>query len=513
MAEGGQRSGMAGAPERAAADAPVQEETESASAIRRRGATGAALLTVRAAAAQAVAFAGTLVLAHQLAPSDFGIVALGATIVTTGNFLADGGLGAALVRQASAPTALELRTLLAVQLTVASAMAVVIVAIGLQAGEAGDVTALMAASLPLLALRAPHAIALERALEYRPIASIEFTESLTYYCWAIATVWVGWGVWGLASATVARAVAGSALMNLASPLGFVTPRYQRSSLRSMLAFGLGFQAVGIAAVATAQGVNLVVAAAGGVQLLGYWSLANRLLQVPFWLFQALWRVSYPMMARLRAMGENTRPTVERFAGITAIATGAILAPLAASAHDLVPALFGHRWAPAASPFPWASAGLAIGGPISVAAAGYLYAERDVRTPLAATAVNGAVWVALTAVLIGPVGIAGVGVAWMCASWTESVVFTRALRRRAGVRLAHILLVPVAVGYGAFAIAYGLSRAFPDLVLGGVVTACVALAAYLLLSYAFNRAALYDAARRGRSLAGDLVPRVRRRATA
>ena len=55
-------------------------------------------------------------------------------------------------------------------------------------------------------------------------------------------------------------------------------------------------------------VNLVVAAAGGTQLLGYWSLANRLLQVPFWLLQALWRVSYPTMARLRAHGEDTRHT-------------------------------------------------------------------------------------------------------------------------------------------------------------------------------------------------------------
>jgi O-antigen/teichoic acid export membrane protein len=121
MAAGRQRDAVAVTPEPDAVDAPVADETDSASAIRRRGATGAALLTVRAAAAQAVAFAGTLVLAHQLAPSEFGIVALGATIVTTGNFLADGGLGAALVRKSSAPTALELRTLLAVQLTVASA--------------------------------------------------------------------------------------------------------------------------------------------------------------------------------------------------------------------------------------------------------------------------------------------------------------------------------------------------------------------------------------------------------
>ena len=59
MAAGRQRDGVAGTPEPDAVDAPVAEETDSASTIRRRGATGAALLTVRAAAAQAVAFAGT----------------------------------------------------------------------------------------------------------------------------------------------------------------------------------------------------------------------------------------------------------------------------------------------------------------------------------------------------------------------------------------------------------------------------------------------------------------------
>ena len=160
----------------------------------------------------------------------------------------------------------------------------------------------------------------------------------------------------------------------------------------MLAFGVGFQAVGLAALARNQGVNLVVAAAGGTQLLGFWSLANRLMQVPFWLFMALWRVSYPTMARLRALGEDTRRTVERLARVTALASGATLAPLAASAHYLIPAMFGARWTTAADPLPWASAGLVVAGPISVAAAGYLYSERDVRTPLYATITNGAVWV-------------------------------------------------------------------------------------------------------------------------
>src|SRR5690349_8812766 len=91
-------------------------EAESASTIKERGAVGAVLLTIRAAAAQVVAFVGMLVLAHLLSPTAIGMVAFGTTVLTIGNFFADGGLGAALIRRARHPTVDELRALLALQL-------------------------------------------------------------------------------------------------------------------------------------------------------------------------------------------------------------------------------------------------------------------------------------------------------------------------------------------------------------------------------------------------------------
>jgi O-antigen/teichoic acid export membrane protein len=466
-------------------------EADTPSTIRERGASGAAMLTGQAAIAQVVAFAGTLVLAHLLTPRAFGIVAFGATVVVIGNFFADGGLGAALIRRASDPTTIELRALLGLQLALGGIVALGIAAVGIQAGTAGAVTALMASSLPLLALRAPHAIVLERGLRYGAVASIELIESLSYYAWAVATVGVGWGVWGLASAAIARALVGSVLMTLASPLGVVWPRLSLATLRPMLGFGVGFQAVGLAALARNQGVNLVVAAGGGAQVLGYWSLANRLLQVPFWLFQALWRVSYPTMARLRALGEDTTLTVERLGAVTALVAGAALAPLAASAHDLVPGIFGAPWAPAASPLPWACAGLAISGPISVAAAGYLYSESDVGTPLRATIANGLVWVGLTAALIGPVGVAAVGVAWMTASWTEAAIFSRAVRRRARVGIMRVILVPVLAVYASFSVVYVLPLDMSSRLGGGIAEGTAAVGLYAILNLTFNRPATIE----------------------
>jgi O-antigen/teichoic acid export membrane protein len=326
----------------------------------------------------------------------------------------------------------------------------------------------------------------------------EFAESLVFYVWAIATVEVGWGVFGVASAAIARALTGSVLMSVASPIELITPRLVPRTLRSMLGFGIGFQAVGLAALARTQGVNLVVVAVGGEQLLGYWSVAYRLMQVPFWVLQALWRVSYPLMARLRAYGEDTRVTVERFARITALASGAILAPLAASAHFAVPALFGERWAASADPLPWASAGLLVAGPISVAAAGYLYSEKNVRTPLIATILNGVVWIGLTAVLLRPMGIAAVGLAWMVASWAEALLFSRALWR-AGIAVGRRIVVPVVLAVASALVAQALQRPLANALVPGMITATVALAAYLALSFAFNRSDLLATARRVRSL--------------
>jgi O-antigen/teichoic acid export membrane protein len=421
-----------------------------------------------------------------LTPREFGMAAFGITVVTIGSFLSDGGLGVSLIRKAGDPTVDELRTLLGFQLMVGVGIAICVAVVGAEAGTTGEVTAVMICSLPLLAYRAPHAIALERRLDYRAIASIEFTESVAYYVWAIATVWAGWGVWGLASAVLVRALAGSILMAFASPLGAISPRLARETLRSMLAFGVGYQSVALGALARNQGVNLVVVAAGGEELLGYWTIANQLMQVPFWLFHALWRVSYPTMARLRAYAEDTSRVVERFARVGALTAGAVLVPLAASAHYLVPALFGVHWAPSAEPIPWASAGLVVSGPISVASAGYLYAEGDVRTPLKATVVNGAIWIGVTALLLGPVGIAAVGIGWMLASWAEASIFARALSRRAHVSLHRIIAVPVSIAFASALMALALQSPFSSLIASGLMLAVVATVAYVGLSFVFNR---------------------------
>ena len=146
------------------AAAPIEEKTLSTGEVRQRAVAGAAVDVLRGFGVRVLGLLGTLVLARLLTPHDFGLVAFGATFVTFGNFLADGGIGAGLIRRVEPPSRADLRALLAFQLGLSTALAVGIGLALLPFGELGQLTTVMAIALPLTAVRAPGVIVFERQL-------------------------------------------------------------------------------------------------------------------------------------------------------------------------------------------------------------------------------------------------------------------------------------------------------------------------------------------------------------
>jgi polysaccharide transporter, PST family len=423
--------------------APGPDERE-VHEVKRLAAAGAALIVIRSAATQFLALAGNIVLAHLLLPRDFGAIAFGTTLVTVVGVLSDGGIGVALIRRSADPSLEDLRALLGIQLAGSCALAALTVIVGSFFGGVGLVSAVMALSLPFLAVRAPASIVLERRLLYRPVVVAEFVESLAFYAWSIPAVLAGFGVWGLATGTVVRAIVGALLLNLLSPVGWIRAQWDWGRLRSLLAFGVLFQARGLVALARDEGLNIGIVAIAGLSTLGMWALASRIMQIPFWVFSALWRVSYPAMARLNRAGAELGPTVDNLAGTTSLLAVGVLAPLSGVADQLITGLFGQKWEPAAAIIPWASAGLMVSGPISVACSGFLYAMNDSRTPLRATVANAVVWLSASFVIINPVGPAAVGIGWLLGSLTEALIFSRAVRARSKARLWPACVLPLSL---------------------------------------------------------------------
>jgi O-antigen/teichoic acid export membrane protein len=483
-------------------DQSATDDQLSTPEVRRRAVTGAVVDALRGIGVRLVGLLGTLVTARLLTPYDFGLVAIGTTVWVFGNFLDDGGVGTALIRRPEPPTKSQLQALVAFQFGLDLILVVGVGLVMLPFGLLGQVTTVIAASLPLGAFRAPAYILYERRLDYRPMAIVEIVETSVYYVWAIATISIGWGVWGLATAFVVRALAGSVLLLTFLPEGRVAPVPSWTKVRNLLGFGVRYQAVGLLHMLRDQGVNIAVATFGGVAVLGLWGVAWRIIQIPVSLFAALWRVSYPGMSRLVAAKEDVGSTIERVIALVAIGTGVLVAPLAASAAAWIHVLIGAQWGNAASAIPPACFAMTFGVPISVALSGYLWAIGAASVPLRATLVGIPATLLVLLPLLPVIGVVAAGVAYIASALVECLFFVYAARRTTTFRIGARLAIPVLLATVSASCGWLVARWIgPDLA-GALSSSAVAVGVFVGGLAAVRRADFADAwALIGRGLRG------------
>jgi O-antigen/teichoic acid export membrane protein len=437
------------------------------------------------------ALLGNVVFARLLSPTSFGAVAFGLTVLLFVQLLSDGGLGVGLIRRPQAPHRDDLRALLGYQLLFTTALAISVASASIPFGRPGLVTAAMMPALPLLALRAPSAIVFERDLNYAPLVRVEILEQITYYAWGVGLIVAGAGVWGLATASVVRALVGTMAMLSVSPVARLRPTWSWARLRPMLGFGVKFQALGLVNTGGLQLLNVGIVGIGGLSALGLWAMTWRLAQIPYLLFGALWRVSYPAAAQLLAAGQSARKMIERGLGLAAIGTGAILAPVTGAVSPLIPSVFGARWAPVADVLPVAFFALQVSGPISVATAGYLYAVGDASAVLRAAAATSVVWLLVALPLLPSLGLIAVGIGWMASSFIEIPILTAPVRSRTGAAFLQPVLAPSIAASVAGASGWLVSRTASHGLAAALLGAAVAACLYFVPMVLFCRDSMRD----------------------
>jgi O-antigen/teichoic acid export membrane protein len=470
---------------------PVEDDHLTLTEVRQRAVVGAAVDVLRGFGIRLLGLIGTLLLARLLTPHDFGVVAVGATFLTFGNFLADGGVGTALIRRADPPARADLRALLAFQLGITSVIAIGVSLALIPLGEWGQVTALMLLALPVTAPRVPGVILLERKLNYRPLALVELVETACYYGWAIVLVIGGWGVWGLASASLVRALAGTLVLLSLVPSARLVPSPSWTRVRPLLGFGLRYQSVGVATLLRDQGINLLVALIAGVSALGVWAIAFRIFQIPVLFLTSLWRVSYPGMSRLVAAQKDASETIERVVAVVAVVTGVILAPLVAATPAWIPALLGSQWADAVPVVPPGSLHLMFIGPISAALVGYLWAVGDASAVLRATLIGIPLMYLVMTPLLLVIGVPAVGFGWLASGVAEATVLILSARRYSEFRIRPRLLPPLLASVGAASLGWLVATQLGTTIVAGLAGALLAAAVYLLALWSWHRSYLLD----------------------
>jgi O-antigen/teichoic acid export membrane protein len=483
------QAGSADERPRSSLDGPADQPQDASSDIRRKALASVAQVAGRDTIVKLVAVLGNVAFARLLSPKSFGTVAFGLAVLYFGQLLSDGGLGVGLIRRPEAPHLDDLRVLLGYQLVLTIVIAVVVATVAAPFGRVGLITAVMMPALPLLAFRVPSSIVFERDLNYGPLVRVEIAEQLSYYVWGITSVALGAGVWGLATASVVKALIGTIAMLRVSPVAKLTPAYAWQRLKPMLGFGVKFQAVQLVNAGGLQLLNFGVAGIGGIAVLGLWTMAWRLLQIPALLFGALWRVSYPAMAKLLAAGESERHLIERAVGLAAVGTGLIIVPATGALSPLIPAVLGHRWAPVADVLPVAFFALQASGPVSVATAGYLYAVGETTAILRAATVTSVVWPVVTFPLLPSLGVVSLGLGCMVSALVEIPLLARPAHRRSGARVLRPVLMPwlaASIGGGSGLV---ISRTVSHGIVAAVLGASVATCVYAIPLFLFRRDAV------------------------
>jgi O-antigen/teichoic acid export membrane protein len=296
---------------------------------------------------------------------------------------------------------------------------------------------------------------------------VDIVDALAFYVWAIVAVALGMGVWGLATAMAARAVAGTAAMARLGPLGLVRPRWSWAAVRPLLGFGAKLQTISIVGIVRDQGINAVTAAIGGVATLGAWNLAFRVLQAPTLVFTTVGRISYPAMSRVLGAGRDPRSTIERGIATLTVATAFLLVAIAGFAPAL-PALIGEEWHAVPATLATACAAMIVGAPVYIMTVGYLYAADRAGAVLRAMVAYAAIWFAVTFPLLPALGAPAIGIGWIVSSVVSAVLLARPTTRETGASIGANLLPPAAVAALAGAAGWAVASVRGETVFAGLL---------------------------------------------
>ncbi|MGH3609015.1 MAG: hypothetical protein ACRDRD_13125, partial [Pseudonocardiaceae bacterium] len=207
-------------------------------------------------------------------------------------------------------------------------------------------------------------------------------------------------------------------------------------------------------------------------------------------FETLRRVSYPGMARLRDLGDDPRALVARMLALTCVGGSLVLVPLAASAHPLMNVAFGHRWEPGATVVALGAGSLLLSGPLSVAGAGFLFAEGHAGEALRVVMAHTVIGLVCAAALLPTVGIEGLGIALVVMAVSDLLMVGAAfVRRLPGILPIRILWRPIAVSLVAIAAGAVAAGLIANELVALAASASIAFAVTLAGHWLTNRATL------------------------
>jgi len=292
-----------------------------------------------------------VILGRLLSPSDFGAVALASSYVVFVTVFVDAGFGNALIQRAvlsrrDIGTALTISASLGLALGVASFFSADAIASLFGTPEVAGVIRALSISLFIQGLSSVPAALLERDMRFKALAIRRSTATLVSGGAAVAVALAGGGVWALVVQTLGFAIVGGVLVWL-SAWRSVSLGFSWRSLRELMNTSLGVLGIQLVSFANSQTDRIVVALFLGVEALGQYFFAMRIISLCIELFTAVFsNVGLSAFSKLQDDRPRLRSLLYRLTSTTSLATVPVFAFLGAFAWVIIPIVFGSQWVPA-----------------------------------------------------------------------------------------------------------------------------------------------------------------------
>lgn len=291
-----------------------------------------------------------IVVARQLMPEDYGLMAILTVFVTLALVVVDSGFSQALIRakepsQEEYSSVFGFNLLSSILLYGVALLAAPLMARFFEQPLLSEIAPILFLILPINALCVIQQALCARRLSFDTLSKVVFLSNFVSGALAVAMALMGWGVWSLVAQRLA-AMAIKALLLWIATRWRPTLRFRLDALRQMAPFSLRLMATDLISTLYNNIAQLFLGKLHSAQLLGYFNQAQKLKDLPVLaLQQSLQSVTFPALSRIK---EDQPRLVESYRQLLVVVS-ALLFPvmvgLVAVAPDLFRLLLGERWMP------------------------------------------------------------------------------------------------------------------------------------------------------------------------
>lgn len=327
---------------------PTGDATAPIDSLGNRAAKGFAWTLGRALVVRVLSVVSFVVLARLLSPADYGVAALANVFVVLLGFLASVGLAQALVQRREVEPA-DLDSAFWMSSVLGTIMALALAGLAWPIADAFDEPQLrpvlqgLAPIFIFVGAASAHQAVLQRRLAFDVLAKNGMAASLVATVIGVAFAFLGFGVWSLVAQTIVG-MTGSAI-GLMIRSGY-RPGLQVSwaRMRSLVSFSVNVLGTQMANFFNMRANDLLIGSVFGSVLLGFYTVAFRLLTVLLDVFhKSVQSVMFPVFSQIHTEIPRLRQAYLSSSRMALFVSAPVFTLVGATAPELVPAVFGAKW--------------------------------------------------------------------------------------------------------------------------------------------------------------------------